>query len=260
MRFFTALSFLTTIPRPFRGEAGAAEIGRSLSWFPVVGLVIGLILAGLNWLLGLLLPSAVVYGLLLAALVIVTGGLHLDGFADTCDGVAGHKTVEERLRIMRDSRVGAFAVVGVFLLLLVKYVALANIPGNLVVTALVLMPVVSRWAMVYAIAASPYARPSGLGQAFKQGATWLRFTIATIITLAVTLGLTRWANITYFYLTTAAIIFGVWIVTLGLATYLKRKLGGLSGDSYGAINEVAEVAVLIIILVLAQSQWFGIPV
>lgn len=258
MSFFTALSFLTVIPRPFRGETSADEIGRSLSYFPVVGLVLGLILAGLNWLLGLLLPTAVVYGLLLAALVIVTGGLHLDGFADTCDGIAGHKTVEERLRIMRDSRVGAFGVIGVFLLLLIKYVSLASIPGNLVMTALILMPVVSRWAMVYSIAANPYARTAGLGQAFKQGANWLRFTIATIITLAVTLGLTRWANITYFYLTTAAIIFGVWIVTLGLATCLKRKLGGLSGDSYGAINEVAEVMVLIIVSMLAQKQWFGV--
>ena len=258
MSFFTALSFLTTIPRPFRGEAGADEIGRSLIWFPVVGLVIGLILAGLNWLLGLFLPAAVVYGLLLVALVIITGGLHLDGFADTCDGIAGHKTVEERLRIMRDSRVGAFGVIGVFLLLLIKYVSLDSIPGNLMTTALVLMPVVSRWAMVYAITAYPYARPSGLGQAFKHGATGMRFIIATIITVVVTLGVTYWANITYFYLATAAIMLCVWVVTFCLAAWLKRKLGGLSGDSYGAVNEVAEVIVLIIIVMLAQRQWFGV--
>lgn len=260
MSFFTALSFLTTIPRPFRGEAGAGEIGSSLSWFPVVGLVIGLILAGLNWLLGLFLPAAVVYGLLLAALVIITGGLHLDGFADTCDGIAGHKTVAERLLVMRDSRVGAFAVVGVFLLLLIKYVALASIPGNLVTTALVLMPVVSRWAVVYAVAANPYARPAGLGQAFKQGATGMRLIIATIITLAVTLGVTYLAKITWFYVAAATIIIGVWVVTLCLAAWLRRKLGGLSGDSYGAVNEVAEVVVLMVMLVMAQRQWFGIPV
>ncbi len=258
MSFFTALSFLSIIPRPFRGETSAKEIERSLSYFPVVGVVLGIILAGLNWLLGLLLPTTVVYGLLLVALVIITGGMHLDGFADTCDGIAGHKTAEERLRIMRDSRVGAFGAIGIFLLLLIKYVSLTSVPESLVMTTLVLMPVVSRWAMVYAIVAYPYARPTGLGQAFKQGATWLRFTIATIITLAVSLALTHWANITYFYLATVAIILGVWVVTLGLATYLKRKFAGLSGDTYGAINEVAEVMALIIFSLLAQNHWFGV--
>lgn len=85
MSFFTALSFLTIIPRPFRGEVSAEEIGRSLSYFPVVGVALGLFMAGLSWLLSLLLPTTVVYGLLLVALTIITGGLHLDGFADTCD-------------------------------------------------------------------------------------------------------------------------------------------------------------------------------
>jgi len=112
LSFLAAFQFLTSIPLPGR------------RYFPVVGLIIGLILAGLNWLLSLILPSAVVNALLIVVLVIITGALHLDGFVDTCDGIAGHKAVEDRWRVMHDSRAGAFGIVGVVLLLLVKYVSL----------------------------------------------------------------------------------------------------------------------------------------
>ncbi len=189
MRFLNALGFLTIIPLPWRREVSLEEAGRSIGYFPVVGILIGLILAGLNWLLGLLLPSTVVNALLIVSLVVLSGALHLDGFVDTCDGIAGHKTVEERWRVMHDSRAGAFGIVGVVLLLLVKYVSLNSGPEPLLMTTLVLMPVVSRWAMVYTVFAYPSARPSGLGKMFKQGASWQRFTTATVITLAVAIGL-----------------------------------------------------------------------
>ena len=168
MRFLAALKFLTIIPLPWRREASPEEIGRSIGYFPVIGLIIGLILAGLNWLLSLFLPSAVVNALLIVSLVVLSGALHLDGFVDTCDGIAGHKTIEERWRVMHDSRAGAFGIVGVFLLLLVKYVSLNSVPESLLMVTLVLMPVVSRWAMVYTVFAYPYARPAGLGKVFKQ--------------------------------------------------------------------------------------------
>jgi len=255
LRFLAALKFLTIIPLPWRREASLEEVGRSIGYFPVIGLIIGLILAGLNWLLSLFLPSAVVNGLLIVSMVVLSGALHLDGFVDTCDGIAGHKTVEERWRVMHDSRAGAFGIVGVFLLLLVKYVSLSSVPENLLMVTLVLMPVVSRWAMVYTVFAYPYARPAGLGRIFKQGASWQGFTIATVITLAVAIGLTRLANITYFYLAGLAIMLAIWVIVVAMATYLKRKFAGLTGDTYGAINEVAEVCVLILICLLAYNHW-----
>jgi len=220
----------------------------------VVGGIIGLILLGLNWLLGLFLPSAVVNGLLIVSLVVISGALHLDGLADTCDGIAGDKTVEARWRIMRDSRVGAFGVIGVFSLLLLKYVSLSSVPESWLMATLVLMPVVSRWAMVYAVFTYPYARPQGLGKAFKQGAGWQGFAIATVITLAVAIGSARLANVTYFYLAGLAIMFGIWVIVVAMAAYLKRKFSGLTGDTYGAINEVAEVSVLILICLLAYNR------
>ena len=249
MGFLAALRFLTIIPLMGRREVSPEEVGRSIVYFPLVGVIIGLILVGLNWLLGLLLPSAVVNVLLVVSLVVISGGLHLDGLVDTCDGIGGHKTVAERWRVMDDSRAGAFGIIGVCLLLLVKYVALNNVPDSRLMPTLLLMPVISRWAMVYAVFAYPYAKPSGLGKVFKQGASWPRFVVATLITLAVAVILAPLAGL--------VIMFGIWIIAMATAFYLKGKFGGLTGDTYGAINEVAEVLVLILICLLAHVGWPG---
>ncbi len=240
MSFLAAIQFLTSIPIPLKRELSPEQLGRATAWFPVVGLIIGLILAGLNWLLLLILPPALVNALLVVALVILTGALHLDGLADTCDGIAGHKTAEERWKVMHDSRTGAFGVVGIVTVLLVKYVTLNSIPPVFMAAVLIFMPVVSRWAMVYAIYVYRYARPSGLGTAFKQATRWPQFTAATIITLAVSVALMPW-----FSLAGLLIIFGIFIITTALAFYLKYKFAGLTGDTYGAINEVAEVMILV---------------
>jgi adenosylcobinamide-GDP ribazoletransferase len=244
--FLAALQFLTSIPVSLKREFSPAQLGRATAWFPLVGLIIGGILAGLNWLMGFILPASVANALLIVALVIVTGAMHLDGLADTCDGIAGHKPVEERWRVMRDSRTGAFGVVGVVLLLLVKYVALNNIPVDVMLPALLFMPVVSRWAMVYAVFAFPYARPEGLGKAYKAATRWPQFTIATVITFV----LTAVVLFRYFSVIGLLVIVGIWIFTTLLALYFKHKFAGLTGDTYGAINEAAEVMALILIILL----------
>ncbi len=245
MSFLAAIQFLTSIPVPLKRELSPEQLGRATAYFPVVGLIIGGILVILNWLLGFILPASVVNALLIVALVIITGALHLDGLADTCDGIAGHKPVEERWRVMHDSRTGAFGVVGIVLLLLVKYVALNNIPSVFTIAVLLFMPVVSRWAMVYAIFVFRYARPSGLGTAFKTATRWPEFTVATIFTLAIAVALYP-----LFSITGLLLIFGIWIITTSFAFYLKYKFAGLTGDTYGAINEVAEVMALLFAIVI----------
>ena len=250
MKFLAALSFLTVVPMPRRRVVSPEQLGSSIVCFPVVGIIVGLILAGLYWLLRLVLPPAVVSGLLLICLVGLTGGLHLDGFVDTCDGIASRQTPEARREVMRDSRAGALGMVGVCCLLIVKYVSLNSVPENLMMMTLVLMPVVSRWAMVYAIFAHPYARPSGLGKVFKQAASRRRLAIATLIALAVVLALARLPGF--------VIMLGVWAVVVAMAAYLKGKFSGLTGDTYGAINEVAEVSVLILVCLLAYNHWLGL--
>ena len=148
---------------------------------------------------------------------------------------------------MHDSRVGGFGIVGVVLLLLVKYVSLNSIPAPLMMVALVLMPVISRWAMAYAIFAYPYAKPSGLGKVFKQGTSWPRFTMATLIALVVVVALALLAGLAIIF-----VMFLIWLVTVAVAAYLKSKFSGLTGDTYGTINEVAEVGVLIFVTLLAH--------
>jgi len=238
--FLVALRFLTIIPIPWRREVSPEELGRSAVYFPLVGLILGLFLVGWHWLLGLFLPRAVADVLVMVTLVILTGALHLDGFIDTFDGLAGHKSVEDRWRVMHDSRAGGIGVVAVVCLLLVKYVSLNNLSDPLLGMSLVLMPVLGRWAMTYAIFAYPYARPTGLGTAFKQGTGWLRLTIATIITFVVVVVLRQ--------VTGLAVMLGIWIIVVVIAAFLKRRFSGLTGDTYGAINELAEVFVLILIL------------
>jgi adenosylcobinamide-GDP ribazoletransferase len=249
LSFLAALRFLTIIPLPGRREVSPEEVGRSITYFPLIGVIIGLILVGLNWLLGLALPSALINMLLVVSLAAISGGLHLDGLVDTCDGMGGGKTAEERWQVMHDSRAGAFGIIGVCCLLLVKYVSLNAVPTSWLMPTLVLMPVVSRWAMVYAVFAYPYAKPSGLGKVFKQGASWSRFTVATVITLAVAVILAQLQGL--------VIVFSIWVIVMAMAVYLKGKFGGLTGDTYGAINEVAEVLVLILVCLLAHVGWLG---
>jgi adenosylcobinamide-GDP ribazoletransferase len=214
-------------------------MGRCAGYFPLVGLIIGFFLAGLSCILRFVLPPGIANALLLVALVILTGALHLDGFADTCDGLAGHKTVEDRWRIMRDSQIGAFGVISITLMLLAKYVSLNGIPGTLMTVSLVLMPVASRWAMVYAVFAYPYARPSGLGKAFKEGTRWPGFVVATIFTITIAVVTMQFIGM--------AILAISWLIVVVLAAYFNKSFTGLTGDSYGAINEITEVSVLILV-------------
>jgi adenosylcobinamide-GDP ribazoletransferase len=243
LSFLAALQFLTSIPVPLKRELTPVQLGHATTYFPLIGLIIGVILAVLNWLLYYILPPGLINALLIVVLVILTGAIHLDGFADTCDGIAGHKTVEERWRVMRDSRTGAFGVVGIVLLLLVKYVSLNNIPSHLTTGVLIFMPAVSRWAMVYAIFFYPYARPEGLGTVYKKYTRWPQFTIATALTLALAAAL-----IPLFWYLGFIIVFGAWVVTTLVAMYLKHKFAGLTGDTYGAINEIAEATALCLVV------------
>ena len=247
MSFLTALQLLTSIPVPLKRELSPAQMGRATAYFPLVGLIIGGILAGLNWVLCLILPAPVTNIFLVALLVIITGALHIDGLADTCDGMAGHRSPEERWKVMHDSRTGAFGVVGIVLILLAKYVSLNGISADNMTAVLLFMPVASRWAMVYAIFAFRYARPEGLGKAYKEATRWPQFTAATIITIAIAAAL--YPLISFTGLLSVA---GIWIIITALSLYFRYKFAGLTGDTYGAVNEVAEVITLVLTIIVAK--------
>ena len=242
MGFWAALQFLTIFPAPVHREVSTETSGQSLPYFPLVGLILGAILLGLHYGLSLILPAAVVMALLIIALVIMTGAHHLDGFVDTCDGVIAGKSKKERLAIMSDTKVGVFGIVGVILLLLLKYASLLSV--SLILPALLLMPTLSRWTMVSIIFTFPYAKRSGMGLAFKQGTTWQRLAIATIIALIAAVALLKWWGL--------VLMAALWLIASGIAGSFRSRLGGLTGDNYGAINEISEVLVLLLIILIGR--------
>jgi len=239
-----ALQFLTITPplvrRPFRPE----ELGKAVGYFPLVGVLLGCLLAGLDWILALVLPASVAAAVTLAAWVILTGALHLDGFLDTCDGLFGGHTPEARLRILRDERVGAFAVAGGVLLLLMKYTALAAVPSRFV--ALILAPTLGRWGMALAVMAFPYARAEGLGRAMKDHVGWMQAGLATGVALAVAWFAGNWLGLAAMCLAGAT--------TWAAARFALARLPGLTGDIYGAVCEVIEVVVLLL-YILWSTVW-----
>jgi adenosylcobinamide-GDP ribazoletransferase len=242
--FWAALQFLTVFPTPLKHEVSAETSGQALPYFPLIGLILGAILLGLYYGLSLILPPAVVTALLIIALVILTGAHHIDGFIDTCDGVFAGKSKKERLAIMSDTRVGAFGIVGIVLLLLLKYASLLSV--SLILPALLLMPALSRWTMVSIIFTFPYAKKSGMGLSFKLGATWQRLAVATAIALISAVVLLKWWGL--------ALMAVLWLIAFGIAGYFRSRLGGLTGDNYGAINEISEVLVLLLIILIRRVQ------
>jgi adenosylcobinamide-GDP ribazoletransferase len=251
MRLLAAFSFLTVLPFPGRAEVRPHDIGAGLAWFPLVGLFIGAVLYSLNLGLSLVLPVALVNALLLVVMLILTGGLHIDGFMDTCDGIFCGKTPQERWQVMSDSRVGAFGVVGAVLLLLTFYAGLGSLGAAEKGLALLLIPMVGRWAMVFSLFAFPAAKRDGLGRFFQTQATGRRLAIATVITLAAAGGLLAFRG-PVVLLSGSGLILAVWGVTWALGKLFVRRFAGLTGDSYGAVNEISQIIVLLFFVLLPR--------
>ena len=239
-----AAQFLTTMPPLIKRPFTPQELGRSVAFFPLVGLGLGLVLAGINALLSLLFPPALSTALLLAAWVLLTGVLHLDGFLDACDGLFGGFTPETRLHIMRDERVGAYALAGGVLLLLIKFTALTAVPNPTI--ALILIPTLGRWAISLALVSFPYARETGLGRAMKDEAGAAERLLATAFALIVAIIAGGWLGL----VAMAAVALTVWLGS----KYVMKRIPGLTGDIYGTLCEISEVVVLLA-LVAGANIW-----
>jgi len=231
-----ALQFLTLAPPIVRRMFTAPEMGAAVGYFPLIGALLGALLALLDWGLGFVFPAAVSTVLILVASVLFTGALHLDGFLDACDGLFGGHTPERRLEIMRDERVGAFGLAGGVLLILLKWSALTALTDRAV--PLILALTLSRWAMSLAIVAAPYARPQGLGRAIKDHAGKAQILLSTVWALGIALLAGHWLGLF------AALV--TLLTTWLFARLALRLVPGLTGDLYGAISEGVEVVVLLI--------------
>src|SRR3989440_1219345 len=207
MELVAAVRFLSVLPMPGRMQplekdetAPHLEVGST--YFPLVGLLLACLLWVLVLLLTPLVPQLVLAALLVVALVILTGGLHLDGLMDSCDGLFGGSTRERKLEIMRDSRVGSFGVLGGACILLLKFALFASLRVNTLPLALLVALPSARWSMVLAVRVFPSARTTGLGAAFHHAVTTERLLLAGIIALATVLlagqfiGLIAWSIVT----------------------------------------------------------------
>jgi len=243
-----AFRFLTILPLGTALEEREESLASSMTFFPLVGISIGGLLLLVHRIGSFLFSPPLVNMLVLLGWVLITGALHLDGFMDTIDGLSGGKTKEERLKIMKDPSAGAKGIIGLLALLGLKFLLLLEIEPSLKMGTLLLTPAVGRWSMVLAIYLAPYARMEGLGKAFTTHKD--RETVFWTSLTAGILGLVIFKS-SFLY------IIGVCLGIVYLSTlYFKSRIGGITGDTLGALNEIIELTALFSICCLAKAGAF----
>jgi len=229
-----AIGFLTRLPVPPQVYDDARAKSASLAWYPLVGLLIGALLSGLAWLLRDT-PSMLSAGMLVAAWVVLTGALHLDGLADSADAwVGGLGDREKTLAIMKDPRCGPAGVVALVLVLLLKFAALASF-ASIPWAALLLAPWLARACLTALFVTTPYVRSGGLGSALADAPR--QACILALILTAIGSLLFGWHGL--LALAFAASVFGLW------RQACVNRLGGFTGDTAGALAEIVELAILV---------------
>ena len=252
----SAVGFLTILPlAPPRASDGMAS---ARGWFPLVGLLIGAALVGIDLLftpVSLLFPlsDTAIYqrpafppllsaALIVVALAAITRGLHLDGLMDSADALLGGFTRDRRLAILRDPNVGAFAVIGVVCVMLIKVIAISELPPLGRVSALLLFPCLSRWDMLLVMERYPYVRRRGLGTAFLRGRGRRQLALGLAVALFASVALAGVYGI--------ALLAAASALAWGIGAWATRLLGGVTGDIYGAVNEIVETALLVLMVAL----------
>jgi len=240
--FLFAWQFLTAIPLSrSTHDAKPEELAASMSWYPMVGCLLGASLVAADMALAQVFSSQITNIVLLLLLVAITRGLHQDGLADMVDGLAGGRTPQARLAIMKDGRIGAIGATGLFLALGLRWAGLNTMPTDEHMAMLIGMPVIGRWAMVVGAFHVAYARSEGgLAQPFLAHLSWPHLCVATITAgLALALLLGPWAAL-------GCLLIGAALIRLSTA-WFHRMFGGVTGDLLGATNEISEILFIVII-------------
>ena len=246
-QFLLAVQFLTRLPAPRKLATNEEELGRAAAFFPLVGIIVGGATAGF-YLLALRVVSvwvAIPIALVFAAFL--TNGFHEDGLADTFDGLGGGWTKDRALEIMRDSRIGTYGALALIFLVLGKYVTLTEVGSELVWRWLIVAHTASRWTVLPLCIWLPYARPEGAGKLVARQVPISALLIGTI-TFLLTLLLFRWRVALIAVAVTIAVMF-----LSGL--YFKRRLGGITGDCLGAVNQMTELALYLTAHVLNRLTY-----
>ncbi len=238
--FILTLQFLTRIPLNFQMDIDEDDFAKGVVYFPIAGLIIGAFNLLIYYLSGFILDGifpAVCYVL---ANVVITGALHLDGIADTCDGIFSSRTRERMLEIMKDSRIGTNGTIAVLLDVLLRAAVLFGAPKGAAYVAILAAPVISRTMLIVIMQVSRYARENGMGGLFLGKQAPVRTLIGFVIGLGLTFAIGGYLCLTVFFAALAAAFLFRW--------YIYGKLGGMTGDTVGATNEVVEIVALILII------------
>ena len=241
------MTVLTVFPLQRGTAASDVDLARSVFFFPLIGFIIGFLLMAVTWWLSPILSPGPLAAVLLAMSILITGGLHLDGLADLCDGLASGGDRERILSVMKDSRVGAFGVMGLVIVLLLKYSFFEEIIRQGWFSSFLIMGVLSRWAMVLASFSGRYAREEGTARPFIGQIRWYWFMGSTVIAGGLSWMIFKGPGL--------LALLSVALFVFLFLHYLKLKLGGLTGDALGALNEISEVLVLLFILIASHLVW-----
>jgi len=236
-RYLVAQQFLTRLPTPHGIIYEPGGLAHAARYFPLVGLVVGC-LSALTWMIFVpILPSALAAGLALSVLILTTGALHEDGFADCCDGLGGGASQERALDIMRDSQIGAYGGIGLILIIGVRWVALSGFDLSEGIAAFILAPVLGRSAMVVLLTFGTYARAEGAAKDVKDGVTRSELMITLAICALIALLCSGFIGL--FVILAALIAAVLWL------KWLNFRLGGYTGDGLGAVEQIAQVVTLL---------------
>src|SRR5512143_740771 len=251
--FITALQFLTIITVNKKHEVGESELARSMVYFPFVGFLIGLILVWADRAFLWFVPDTISNIFLLILSAVMTRALHIDGLADSIDGIMGGDDPESRLVIMRDSRIGTAGVLSIVFVLMIKYVCLNNLFVDFKTAALLTAPAFSRWSQMLMMFNAGYVREQGMGKAFVGHVRSSGLVAASVITVGLS------GFVIYQYdLRTAILAVGI-PLAVGLVTFLwrwfvVRKIGGVTGDSVGAVSEMNEALTLLLFVFILAGR------
>lgn len=232
-KYLSAVGFLTIFPVSNKGLKSSA------SFFPLAGLFVGGILVSVHFLCSFLFPKLVVDVLVIITLVFITGGLHLDGFADTLDGFYAGKNKNTILKIMDDVHIGAMGAIGIFCIIIIKFATIHAVPQKILYPALLLFPVLSRWSLVFACITFKPSKDEGLGKIFIDTVSKKDFLAATITAFLI--------SIILFKLKGILILIATLFITLLFLRFVVKRINGITGDILGALNEICEIFVLLIL-------------
>jgi len=237
--FLIALQFLTRIPVKIKDKIEDRDYGYSMAWFPAVGLILGLILALVFKLAIVLFNPAIAVVLAITAYMFLTGALHIDGLSDACDGLYGGKGDKiKTLEIMKDSRIGTIGALALVLDIGLRFALLYSLPVSRIPASLILMVVLGRWGQVFFCLNAPSARAESRGGYFSSSLTPGIFGFSTMIMFGISLFLLKPASLVLL------LVFLVLIIRMS-HNYFARKIGGITGDTIGAVNEGTEILVLL---------------